>query len=506
MVFCCDCFNGGYQPIDAARQGPRFGVRHLQCFLAFCGLAVAYALRVNLSVAIVAMTDRNSTNPAFEEFDWDESIKSYLLSSFFWGYVVTQVPGGYLAHHYGAKYTFLFGVLICSCLAILTPFCAHVGDWPLVLALRAAQGLSQGMIFPSTHTFLSKWAPAEERGRLVSYCYSGSQFGTVVMLFVSGYIASSWLGWPSIFYLSGIVGILWSFVWYYCSSSTPAEHPSISVAELRYIESSGQVRRPSDAGRTTGGAQTQAHKVPWAAIFTSPPFLTLIFVHSSNNWGFWTLLTEIPTYMKNILGVDIRSNGPLSALPYFAMCLLSYGFIFLADILNAHFTMPLWVSRKLFNTIGQWVPMAALMGLGYINAGGSFKLAVTLLTIAVGANAAAYLGSQVNHIDLAPNFAGTMMGITNCVANVMSIIAPLTVGLIVTDEKNPAQWRIVFYVSAFFYFAGNLLFLIFGRTSPQKWNFPETRTNNVESADNRTDDTQDLTDDENAPLNRNAAP
>ncbi|XP_017473752.1 PREDICTED: putative inorganic phosphate cotransporter [Rhagoletis zephyria] len=505
MVFFCDCFNGGYQQIDAARQGSRLGVRHLQCFLAFCGLAIAYALRVNLSVAIVAMTDRNGTNPAFEEYDWDESVKSYLLSSFFWGYVVTQVPGGYLAHHYGAKYTFLFGVLICSCLAILTPVCARIGDWPLVLALRATQGLSQGMIFPSTHTFLSKWAPAEERARLVSYCYSGSQFGTVVMLFVSGYIASSWLGWPSIFYLSGIVGILWSCVWFYYSSSTPNEHPSISVAELRYIESSGQTRRPSDAGRTSD-VQTQAHKVPWAKMFTSPPFLTLIFVHSANNWGFWTLLTEIPTYLKNILGVDIRNNGPLSALPYLAMCLLSYGFIFLADVLNARNPMRLWVSRKLFNTIGQWVPMVALIGLGYINAGGSVKLAIALLTIAVGANAATYLGSQVNHIDLAPNFAGTMMGITNCVANVISIIAPLTVGLIVTDERNPAQWRIVFYVSAFFYFVGNLFFLIFGRTSPQKWNFPETRTTGTESGGSITSEAQDLSDDENAPLNRSAAP
>lgn len=45
--------------------GPRFGVRHLQCILVFFGLAVAYALRVNLSVAIVAMTDRNASNPDF---------------------------------------------------------------------------------------------------------------------------------------------------------------------------------------------------------------------------------------------------------------------------------------------------------------------------------------------------------------------------------------------------------------------------------------------------------
>ena len=41
--------------------GGIFGIRHLQCFLLFCCLTVAYALRVNLSVAIVAMTEKNST-------------------------------------------------------------------------------------------------------------------------------------------------------------------------------------------------------------------------------------------------------------------------------------------------------------------------------------------------------------------------------------------------------------------------------------------------------------
>lgn len=42
-----------------------FGVRHVQAFLVFLGLTLAYALRVNLSVAIVAMTD-NSSNPDHE--------------------------------------------------------------------------------------------------------------------------------------------------------------------------------------------------------------------------------------------------------------------------------------------------------------------------------------------------------------------------------------------------------------------------------------------------------
>lgn len=52
---CCSISAGGI-----------FGVRHFQAFLLFLGLTLAYAMRVNLSVAIVAMTDRHAANPNFE--------------------------------------------------------------------------------------------------------------------------------------------------------------------------------------------------------------------------------------------------------------------------------------------------------------------------------------------------------------------------------------------------------------------------------------------------------
>jgi MFS transporter, ACS family, solute carrier family 17 (sodium-dependent inorganic phosphate cotransporter), member 5 len=65
-----------------------FGFRHVQVVLIFLCLTITYAERVNMSVAIVAMTDKNSTNPDFPEYQWNEREKSLILSSFFWGYVV----------------------------------------------------------------------------------------------------------------------------------------------------------------------------------------------------------------------------------------------------------------------------------------------------------------------------------------------------------------------------------------------------------------------------------
>lgn len=110
-----------------------------------------------MSVAIVAMTDRNGTNPDFEEFAWGEREKSLVLSSFFWGYVCTQIPGGQLAKRFGGKIMLLVSLTLCSLLNLLTPKFASFGNYPAVVVLRVVQGLCQGVIFPSTHTLLAKW-------------------------------------------------------------------------------------------------------------------------------------------------------------------------------------------------------------------------------------------------------------------------------------------------------------------------------------------------------------
>lgn len=81
------------------------------------------------------------------------------------------------------------------------------------------------------------------------------------------------------------------------------------------------------------------------------------------------------------------------------------------------------------------MPVLPLILLGYMRADQS-ELALVLLVIAVGVNTAGSLGFLTNHIDLSPNFAGVVMGIANCAANCMSLLAPLTVGFIVTDAVS----------------------------------------------------------------------
>ncbi|EDW09104.2 putative inorganic phosphate cotransporter [Drosophila mojavensis] len=436
------------------------GERHMQIFLLFCGLMVGFAMRVNLSVAIVAMTE-------LPDYHWTERTKSLVLSSFFWGYVLTQVPAGVLARKFGAKATIVTGLSICSVLNVFTPICARLGGWQLLCGVRLLEGVCQGVLYPSYHTLISAWVQPSERASLGTYAYMGAQFGTILMLATSGILASL-AGWASIFYISGGFGCLWVAAYWLRGSSSPAqskyiseeEHQLIQLAQAREVET--KLEQPKES-----------LSPPWMSFFTSPAFLSLTATHCASTWGFWTLLTQIPNYMKNVLGKDIKSNALLSSLPYTVMLLLSWFFVWLSKLLQKS-SISLSCSRKFFNSIGQFVPMCLLVALGYVQQEQD-TLAVILLCLTVGLNSGCQLGFVINHIDLSPNFAGVLMGISNGIANIMSIAGPLLVGVVVTNEQDASQWRIVFFVTAAFYLVGNGLFLIFGSASIQPWNDPTAK-------------------------------
>ncbi|KAM8714157.1 hypothetical protein ACLKA7_014321 [Drosophila subpalustris] len=443
-------------------EGSAFGERHVQMFLLFFGLMVAFAMRVNLSVAIVAMTE-------LPEYNWSEQTKSLVLSSFFWGYVLTQVPAGVLARKFGAKATILTGLSICSILNVLTPHCAKLGGWQLLCSARLLEGICQGVLYPSYHTLISAWVPPRERASLGTYAYVGAQFGTITMLASSGLLASM-AGWSSIFYISGGVGCLWVAVYFRRGSSSPRVSRCISDEERQLIE----LTQASEVA-TKSEQPKESIPTPWLSFFTSPPFLALIATHCASTWGFWTLLTQIPSYMKNVLGKDIKANALLSALPYAVMLVLSFFFVWVSKILQRKDSITLSFSRKTFNSIGQFIPMILLVALGYVPRDQDI-LAVVLLSLTIGISAATNLGFMINHIDLSPNFAGVLMGISNCIANVMSIIGPLLVGVLVTDKHNANQWRLVFFIAAGFYLVGNGLFVLFGRANIQHWNDPRAKS------------------------------
>lgn len=122
------------------------------------------------------------------------------------------------------------------------------------------------------------------------------------------------------------------------------------------------------------------------------------------------------------------------------MWLLSFPTSYLADWTLRRGLVSTGTSRKICNSIGNIVPAIALIALGYIDSSHTV-LAVSILVIAVGFNVPTLCGYQVNHMDLSPNFAGTLMGMTNGTANIFAILAPLITGFIVRDTVSIAKLR-----------------------------------------------------------------
>jgi len=187
---------------------------------------------------------RNSSTTYLEkdangEFNWDQKTQGLILGSFFYGYIVTQLPGGWLGARFGGKYLMGFGVLCPAVLTLFTPLAARHSVEMLIL-VRILEGLGEGVTFPAMHAMWSSWAPPLERSKLTTLSYTGPQIGTILGMPLAGVLCASdlWGGWPSAFYIFGAVGVVWFMIWMALTYDRPADHPRISNWEREYIQSS----------------------------------------------------------------------------------------------------------------------------------------------------------------------------------------------------------------------------------------------------------------------------
>ncbi|XP_046664263.1 vesicular glutamate transporter 2-like isoform X2 [Homalodisca vitripennis] len=440
--------------------------RHLVTFLAFLGFFNVYTLRVNLSVAIVAMnspynvTLDNGTIVEKQDFDWDSKTQGFVLSSFFYGYIATQILGGWLGACLGGSRVYGVGVAVTALFTLFTPTVANASVF-LLLGIRFIEGLFEGVTYPCIHAVWSRWAPPQERARMASIAFSGSFVGTVVAFPVCGFIANS-LGWPYIFYITGVIGLIWCAVWWTVVKDKPEDDPHISPEELKFLKES-----------LGGGPNDTAAKhvtYPWAKFLTSMPVWSIVVAHFCENWGFYTLLTQLPTFMKDTLNFQLEKAGFMSSLPYLVMAIIMQFAGTLADWLRNTEVLTTTQVRKVFNC-GAFISQTIFMFLaGHLHTANGVILC---LVMAVGLGAFAWPAFSVNHLDIAPQYASVLMGLSNTFASIPGIVSPILTGYIVTD-KSAEQWQVVFYVASTIYLLGALFYGIFASGERQPWAIEES--------------------------------
>ncbi|XP_013166901.1 PREDICTED: sialin [Papilio xuthus] len=443
------------------------------------GFMLNYALRVNLTIAIVEMiydeADNHTTvahltnltdhvnvtqHPEHIEqtrYHWDTKQKNHLLGCFFWGYVLTELPGGRLAEIIGARRVFGYSTLLASVLTLLSPAAATAGfGW--IVALRVALGFLLGVTWPAILPMASKWIPPMDRSKFMSNMMASS-LGAAITMPVCGFLIAHF-GWESAFYFTGIIGVMWSVAWFAVVYDSPAQHPRISDAERNYLLKA----LPQDNN-------TKGHMpAPWRAMLRSAPVWAIIITHGASVFGYFTVVNQLPSYIESILHFNIKHNGLLSSLPYLGKYLCALASSVLADSLRRSGRLSTTAARKLFTGFAVGLPGVMMIVQAFLGHDRVWSIAIFTLALTInGAVTAGYLG---NGLDIAPNFSGTIFGMANTLSSFGGWLSTFMVGELTHENNTYEQWQIVFYILAGTYLLGALCFVTLGSGDLQPWNSP----------------------------------
>ncbi|KAJ6837857.1 ascorbate transporter, chloroplastic-like [Iris pallida] len=380
-------------------QFPKRWVIVLLCFSAFllCNMD-----RVNMSIAILPMS---------AEFNWNPATVGLIQSSFFWGYLLTQIAGGIWADKIGGKLVLGFGVVWWSIATILTPFAARVG-LPFLLVMRAFMGIGEGVAMPAMNNILSKWIPVSERSRSLSLVYSGMYLGSVTGLAFSPILIHKF-GWSSVFYAFGSLGSIWFALWQSKAHSLPQEDPELSPDEKRLILGGNVAEEPVSS-------------IPWRLILSKAPVWALIISHFCHNWGTFILLTWMPTYYNQVLKFNLTESGLLCVLPWLTMAVFANIGGWIADTLVAK-GFSITTVRKIMQSIGFLGPAFFLTQLSHVR---TPALAVLCMACSQGTDAFSQSGLYSNHQDIGPRYAGVLLGLSNTAGVLAGVFGTAATGYI----------------------------------------------------------------------------
>lgn len=407
-------------------QFPKRWAVVLLCFSAFllCNMD-----RVNMSIAILPMS---------KEFNWNSATVGLIQSSFFWGYLLTQIIGGIWADKFGGKPVLGFGVVWWSVATVLTPVAARIG-LPFLLIMRAFMGIGEGVAMPAMNNMLSKWIPVSERSRSLAFVYSGMYLGSVTGLAVSPILIQKF-GWPSVFYSFGSLGSIWFALWLKKAYSSPKEDPELRAEEKRHI---------------LGGSISKeaVSFIPWKLILSKAPVWALIISHFCHNWGTFIMLTWMPTYYNQVLKFNLTESGLFCVLPWLTMAVFANIGGWIADTLVSK-GLSITAVRKIMQSIGFLGPAFFLTQLSHVR---TPAMAVLCMACSQGSDAFSQSGLYSNHQDIGPRYAGVLLGLSNTAGVLAGVFGTAATGYIL----QRGSWDDVFKVAVVLYIIGTLVWNLF---------------------------------------------
>ncbi|XP_053607794.1 putative inorganic phosphate cotransporter isoform X2 [Plodia interpunctella] len=456
--------------------------RYILSIVTFFGICNAFMMRACLNLAITQMVKVNITNQEFYDEsacpndkddvitnvtsrvnvnpyaigEWDQATQGFILSGFYYGYILTQIPAGYLAEKLGGKWTLGLGLLSTAIFTFLTPIVTRTGGATWLFVLRLLQGMGEGPTMPAVMILLARWVPPLERSIQGVIVFGGAPMGNILGYFLSGILLSEGRDWSYVFYVFGGFGILWFFFWSISCYSTPNTHPFISEKELRYLNDN--VASASKVGAND--------PVPWKGLIRSVPVWAMIGASIGHDWGYYTIMSDLPKYSHDVLKFNIAAAGTMNALPYLATWLCSFLFGFICNFCIKKGWHSIRTGRIIYTTIGGVGPAVCIVMASY--SGCDRNLAMVFFVLGMGLMGAFYCGMKVNPLDLAPNYAGSLTSLVNTSSTSAGILTPYVVGLM-TPNSTLQEWRGAFWLCFAVIVSSNVVYAIWADGKQQWW-------------------------------------
>lgn len=437
------------------------GVRYFMVLLVFTGTFFACFTRVNINIALVAMTKSpnstaNSSIVDVKTYDWNQNTQGTILASFYWTYMIFQVPGGVLVENIGGKWLVSVALVSSSLINFLTPFLADY--LYLFIGSRMFLGMIQAGLFSGSFSIVTNWIPVHQRSFSYSLIRVGAIIGTIAINVFTGYLSANF-GWPYSFYIPGLMGSAFVLIFIIFMQDYPSQCKCITDAELKLIQTSNPKR-----------AEPKLSQIPWALILTNVPVLIAGFLKFSYFWLFFLIQSKLPTYLDTIAKMDLKSNGNVNGMFHLFNCISLTFSGWLSDQVIHRGYLSRIHTRKTFTFI-------AIMGSGLLLALipsiSSQSLLLFLLYASAFLLGFASGGDVPLPAEMSPSMPATVFSLINMLSMISGFAAPQYAGLIL--ESGPGsladRWAIIFYTTFAICIVATLLFLIFASCERQNFDF-----------------------------------
>lgn len=346
--------------------------------------------------------------PIVAEFGLSDKQFGWVLSAFALGYALLQAPSGALADKMGSRMVLTTVVTLWS---IFTGLTAAAWNLTSLVIVRFLFGAGEAGAFPGMAKAVHSWIPQKERGLVKGINFSASRIGAAVTMPILPLIITA-LGWHMTFVVLMLIGFVWAGAWWLWFRDNPADHKSISKAELELIETSHAAE--------IAGKEDTPDRGKGISYFNSANMWLMMGQYFASNFTFFFCLTWLFPYVKNTYNLSYEEAGFYAMVPLLGG---AAGNVVSGALVDLLYKMGYkeW-SRRLPAIIG-----FTLASLGLLMSHGQAEVfgAVLWLTIGVFGADMTLSPSWSFCIDIGGKHAGKISGTMNMAGNLGSFFVAL---------------------------------------------------------------------------------